>query len=162
MEAPGSSAPFSTHQGLALSHLPGIDYNNLPYEVYNETSKASNWASQSCEQSVVAPERPSVPDHHDWPNVKPVFMRQELDLNQLRQNSHSTLNSWPDVRSWNDTTLVHRSREQSVIAAERPKHPSAQDWENIKPIFTKLYSTENRALKEVKTILEEDHSFVAT
>ncbi|KAF7508934.1 hypothetical protein GJ744_008490 [Endocarpon pusillum] len=162
MEAPGSSAPCSTHERPALSNLPLDDYKTLPYEVYNEASKASNWAFQSREQNVVAPEQASVPSHHDWHNVEPAFMQQALDLNQLHQNAHDTFDSLPDAPSWNETTLVYRSREPSVIAAERPKYPSAQDWENIKPIFTKLYSTENRTLKDVKAILEKDHGFVAT
>ncbi|ERF72318.1 hypothetical protein EPUS_02205 [Endocarpon pusillum Z07020] len=162
MEVAGPSAPCSTHERLALSNLPLDDYNTLSCKVYNETLKASNWALQSRKQNVVAPEQPSVPNHHDWHNVEPAFIQQELNLNQLHQNAHDTVDSLPDAQSWNESTLVYRSREPSVIAAERPKYPSTQDWENIKPIFTKLYSTDNRALKDVKTILEKNYDFVAT
>jgi Clr5 domain len=64
---------------------------------------------------------------------------------------------------WNPAILPYRSREPSVASPEttESKHPSPQDWDNIRPIFTKLYSTEDRKLKDVKSILERNHGFVA-
>ncbi len=63
---------------------------------------------------------------------------------------------------WEATGLAYRSREPSVLVPQPPKHPSTEDWNRIKPIFTKLYSKENKTLKEVKAILEREHGFYAT
>lgn len=62
---------------------------------------------------------------------------------------------------WEAAGLAYQSRQPSVVATEPPKHPSTRDWERIRPVFTRLYSTENRPLKDVKRILEQDHRFVA-
>jgi Clr5 domain len=40
--------------------------------------------------------------------------------------------------------------------------PTAQDWEDHREIFTKLYRTEGRKLKDAKDIMEKCHSFRAT
>lgn len=63
---------------------------------------------------------------------------------------------------WEPISLPYRSREPSVIAPETLKYPSAEEWDKIKPVFTKLYSRENRTLKEVKVMLEKNHDFIAT
>ena len=63
---------------------------------------------------------------------------------------------------WEATGLAYRSREPSVLVLRPPKHPSTEDWNRIRPIFTKLYSKENKTLKEVKAILEREHDFFAT
>ena len=40
--------------------------------------------------------------------------------------------------------------------------PTAKDWEAYRPLFTQLYSTENRTLKEVMDILRTQYNFRAT
>jgi hypothetical protein len=40
--------------------------------------------------------------------------------------------------------------------------PKPQDWEDIRPIFTQLYSVENKTLKSVMRILEDERGFHAT
>jgi hypothetical protein len=40
--------------------------------------------------------------------------------------------------------------------------PTAQDWEDIRHIFTQLYSVENQELKAVMRILQVKHGFHAT
>jgi len=32
-------------------------------------------------------------------------------------------------------------------------------WENVKPLIAKYYFTENRTLKQVQKIMEEEHGF---
>jgi hypothetical protein len=80
---------------------------------------------------------------------------EEDDYNQLLLFEHNS--------PWNAAVLPYRSREPSVAAPEATelKRPSPQDWHNIRPVFTKLYSTEDRTLKDVRSIIERDHGFVA-
>lgn len=89
-----------------------------------------------------------------WPST-PFSMQQGFDL------SHELPLFGPHA-SWNTVDLAYRSREPSVIATEPPKYPNHEDWESIRPVFTKLYSSENRSLKEAKRTLERDHGFIAT
>jgi hypothetical protein len=66
-----------------------------------------------------------------------------------------------DPAQWNAPDLAYRPREPSVIARPEPRHPSREEWEEIRPIFTKLYITENRTLEDVRSILDEQYGFVA-
>jgi hypothetical protein len=49
-----------------------------------------------------------------------------------------------------------------VAPLAEPTYPTTEDWASIKPVFTKLYITEDKTLKEVQTILEQDNGFSAT
>jgi len=94
----------------------------------------------------------------------PSSMEQAFDWSQfLEEKYYDQLPMLEYNSPWNAVTLPYRSREPSVAAPEPTelKRPSAQDWHNIQPLFTKLYSTEDRTLKDVKRILERDHGFVA-
>jgi hypothetical protein len=53
---------------------------------------------------------------------------------------------------------------QNVIQVLAPPSnpPTRQDWEVYRTIFTQLYRTENRKLKEVMSIMEAQYSFKAT
>jgi Clr5 domain len=62
-----------------------------------------------------------------------------------------------DYPSWELNNLPYRSRETSVVVAS-----STQEWDTIKPVFTDLYSTQKKPLKEVMEILKRDRAFVAT
>jgi Clr5 domain len=64
--------------------------------------------------------------------------------------------------AWPSPTLAYRSRSTGFIEPEPVKNPNNQDWEDIRPIFTRLYSTENKWLKDVQDILSREHGFVAT
>jgi Clr5 domain len=66
-----------------------------------------------------------------------------------------------DPAQWNPPDLAYRPREPSVIVRPEPRHPSREEWERIRPIFTKLYITENRTLEDVRSILEKQYGFVA-
>lgn len=68
----------------------------------------------------------------------------------------------PRPIEWEATALVIRSRGPSVAPSAQPKYPTAEAWAGIKPVFTKLYIAEDKTLKEVQTILEQDHGFSAT
>lgn len=60
-----------------------------------------------------------------------------------------------DVGSSTDfssTSRLFKSREP----------PTAQHWEEIRPIFTQMYSVENKELKAVMRILESERGFYAT
>jgi hypothetical protein len=39
---------------------------------------------------------------------------------------------------------------------------SAQDWEDQRTTFERLYSTERRGLREVMKVMERDYGFLAT
>lgn len=58
--------------------------------------------------------------------------------------------------------LAYRSREPSVVPVRQEKYPTKEEWQDIKPIFTKLFINEDKPLNEVKAILERDRNFVAT
>lgn len=92
----------------------------------------------------------------------PFPMQQGFDLNQFMGDDFHELPTFQNSTTWNVTNLAYPSREPSVVALEPPKYPTAQEWDKIKPVFTKLYRTENRPLREVKDILERNHGFVAT
>jgi hypothetical protein len=40
--------------------------------------------------------------------------------------------------------------------------PTRQDWEAYRAIFTQLYRTENRSLKEVMSVMADQYKFKAT
>jgi hypothetical protein len=44
----------------------------------------------------------------------------------------------------------------------RNKRVPTEQWEAIRPLFTRLYQEEKRPLKEVMEILEREHHFKAT
>lgn len=52
--------------------------------------------------------------------------------------------------------------DPSVPIRPRKPVPTTLDWENIRPIFTQLYSIENKELRIVKQILADEHGFHAT
>lgn len=60
--------------------------------------------------------------------------------------------------------LPYRSREPSVATSfvSQPRYPTPEKWASIRPVFTKLYITEDKTLNEVKAILERQHKFSAT
>jgi Clr5 domain len=89
-------------------------------------------------------------------------LQQDFAPSQFMEEDFNDIPMLRDQGPWHSVDLAYRSHEPSVVAPEPPKHPTAQDWDNIKPVFTKLYSVENRALKEVKNVLERDYGFVAT
>ena len=82
---------------------------------------------------------------------------------QFLEDDYNQLPLFGNNSPWNVAILPYRSREPSVAAPEPTelKRPSPQDWHNIRPLFTKLYSKEDRTLKDVKSMLERDHGFVA-
>lgn len=78
--------------------------------------------------------------------------------------SHGDINrtiGYADHVPWEASGLVYRLCEPSFLASQAPKNPNDQEWRDIKPVFERLYSTENRTLKDVRTILERDRGFVA-
>lgn len=120
----------------------------------------------------------------------PFSTDQGLVLSDFMEVDYNELLNFREPALWNTTDLVYRSREPSVVAPtehpewpEHPEHqqhqqyqqqaepseppepqryPSAEDWKKIRPVFTNLYSTEDKTLKDVKEIIERDHGFVAT
>lgn len=40
--------------------------------------------------------------------------------------------------------------------------PTAEEWEQVRPIFTELYSTRDMKLDDVKEELQQKHAFYAT
>ena len=63
---------------------------------------------------------------------------------------------------WEASGPPDRFPKPGVVAPVQPGYLTNREWNNIKPVFTKLYITEDRPLKEVQNILERDHGFVAT
>lgn len=60
----------------------------------------------------------------------------------------------------NDTLESHENDAQALPPPNYP--PTAKDWETYRPLFTQLYSVENRTLKEVMDIFRTQYSFRAT
>jgi Clr5 domain len=52
------------------------------------------------------------------------------------------------------------TREPPIYHSHRPL--SAQDWEDQRQTFERLYVTERKKLREVMEIMERDHGFLAT
>jgi len=93
----------------------------------------------------------------------PFFLPQGFDVDHSpEEEEYNELPIARDHLPWNVIGLPPRSREPSVVALEPPKHPTVEDWDKIKPVFTKLYRTENKPLKDVQSIIEQHHGFVAT
>jgi hypothetical protein len=42
------------------------------------------------------------------------------------------------------------------------RHPTTEDWEFYRPVFTRLYRDENRTLKDIKSIMRDVYGFNAT
>jgi len=67
-------------------------------------------------------------------------------------------------------TLLHADRDlnadldqDGVQVLPPPSNPpTRQDWEAYRTIFTELYRTENRSLKEVISIMADQYNFKAT
>lgn len=49
-----------------------------------------------------------------------------------------------------------------IIARPAPKEHSAEEWERQRLTFTQLYTTEDKPLKEVMKIMENEYGFRAT
>lgn len=77
--------------------------------------------------------------HEEWIN-DPYFETLSVDIDTGPSTDFSS------------TSRLFKSREP----------PTAQDWEEIRPIFTQLYSVENKELKAVMRILESERGFYAT
>lgn len=91
-------------------------------------------------------------------------MQRECQHDHTFDISHSDINETTastDHVPREASGLVYRSREPSLLASQATQHPNDQEWQDIKPVFERIYNTENRTLKDVKTILERDHGFVA-
>lgn len=82
---------------------------------------------------------------------------------------HGQPSSVPHLRA----TIQAKDRGQVVNVALDPRqitnpdlpiphqHPTAEDWEAYRHIFTQLYIVENRTLREVEAIMKEQYQFQA-
>ncbi|MCJ1401220.1 hypothetical protein MMC11_004432 [Xylographa trunciseda] len=95
------------------------------------------------------------------------------DTDQTGNLSTDSLESYEIVPSQADRTerlaLTDSETEKDrlvdgfVLPSIPPSDPpTAQDWEDYREIFTKLYRAEGKKLKDVKKIMEERYSFCAT
>jgi Clr5 domain len=85
---------------------------------------------------------------------------QDQELETLFQGLGQAQPPSPTIRE--STALAIVSREPSVTPLAQTRYPTTEEWAGIKPVFTKLYISEDRTLKEVQTILEQKHGFSAT
>lgn len=69
-------------------------------------------------------------------------------------NSHSQMHLNPIATS--------DFSNRSFTLPARNQYPTTQDWEFYRPIFTRLYRHENRALEDVKSIMKATYGFHAT
>jgi Clr5 domain len=62
------------------------------------------------------------------------------------------------------TSLHEDSSHGDNDATLRPPSnpPTAQDWENHRKLFTKIYRDQGRTLKKAKAVMEDQYSFIAT
>lgn len=133
--------PSLNNIGEGFSVVP-LDFNDTPWT-------AGGLAYRSREPSLMTDQAPGCPY-------------------SVRQNSDD-VPMLSDHASWVGSGLAYRSREPSVAATQLAKppsnspsnSPSNEDWEKIRPVFEKLYNTENRPLKEVRRMLQRDHGFHA-
>jgi hypothetical protein len=53
--------------------------------------------------------------------------------------------------------------DQGIVQNWRSRFPvTAEDWEDHRALFTRLYIDENRSLKEVMRIMKDNFGFAAT
>jgi Clr5 domain len=141
MEAQVWPTPFSMHQGSLLSQFIEEDYNELLI-----------FGDHASESVTVETQVPSTP-----------FSKQQgFHLSHFLEDAHNRFPIFQEHASLNTTSLAYRSRVSSVAVPQPATYPSVQDWDKIKPAFIRLYRTEERTLKDVRSILKRDHGFVAT
>jgi Clr5 domain len=129
------------HQGFFLSQFMEDDYNELL--IFGEHASGS---------VTVEAQVPSTP-----------FSKQQgFHLSHFLEDGHNQFPIFQEHASLDTTALAYRSREPSVAVPQPATYPSVQDWGKIKLVFTRLYRTEGRTLKDVRTILQRDYGFVAT
>ncbi|TGO13121.1 hypothetical protein BTUL_0076g00210 [Botrytis tulipae] len=111
----------------------------------------------------------------------------ELETSALNSLSASSIPSWPSPSTspysftqpslpYNDTptvpsnTAAHANPSMvkpivppsKITARPAPKEHSAEEWERQRITFTKLYTTDDKPLKEVMKIMEDEYGFRAT
>jgi hypothetical protein len=83
--------------------------------------------------------------------IQPSLHPEEWVSNPIFENLNVDIDAGPST-DFSSTSLPFRSREP----------PTAEEWEEIRPIFTQLYNVENKELKAVIRILESERGFYAT
>ncbi|KAH8679615.1 hypothetical protein BGZ60DRAFT_400330 [Tricladium varicosporioides] len=71
---------------------------------------------------------------------------------------------FPHATSYHgDRTMnVDLDQDTNQVLPSPSNPPTRQDWGVYRAIFTRLYCTENRSLREVITIMADQHNFKAT
>ncbi|KAF7512262.1 hypothetical protein GJ744_001830 [Endocarpon pusillum] len=147
-EAYNASLPHGTDLQPSLNNI-GEGFNAVPLDFNDTAWTAGGPAYRSREPSLMADQAPGYPDSVG--------------------ESSNNVPMLSDHASWVGSGLAYRSREPSMAAFQLAKppinsssnSPSNEDWEKIRPVFEKLYNTENRPLKEVRRMLQQDHGFHA-
>jgi Clr5 domain len=141
MEAQAWSTPFSMDQGFFLSQPVDEDFDELL--AFGEHASGSVTVEAQVQST-------------------PFSKQQGFHLSDFLEDGHNVFPIFQEHASLNTTALAYRSREPSVAVPQPATYPSFQDWDKIKAVFTRLYRTEDRTLKDVRMILKRDHGFVAT
>jgi Clr5 domain len=86
------------------------------------------------------------------------------DLDKFDNSQQEQVHQAHDLNSnAHDFGDKQRIPEQAPLGAcGLENYPTKEEWQEIKPIFTKLFINEDKPLNEVKAILERDRDFVAT
>ncbi|KAF7900036.1 hypothetical protein EAF00_004372 [Botryotinia globosa] len=90
--------------------------------------------------------------------------RSELENSALDPSSASSIPSWPlpPTTHTNPSMVKPMLPPSKVTARPAPKEHSAEEWKRQRITFTKLYTTEDKPLKEVMNIMENEYGFRAT
>lgn len=86
----------------------------------------------------------------DWPNVDVIPAESRLDVGPYADKNGAQ----PHV--------VYGDYSQPLIKARKRQMYNSQEWERIKPIFTKLYIDQEMTLQQVMVELARTHKFCAT
>lgn len=101
----------------------------------------------------------SAPSIHSWPSPS-------TGLNPWSPPSLSSYDAptSPPITTANEDLSMVRSMLPPPKAASRlaPSEHSAEEWESQRSIFTQLYLTEGKSLKEVMETMESKYGFRAT
>ncbi len=88
----------------------------------------------------------------------------EFDFSLQEQAHHA-----PDLNfNARDFGDKQRIPEQALLGSHKrayrrrqERRPTIGEWQDIRPVFTKLYINEDKSVKEIKAILERDYNFFA-
>ena len=167
LEAAAMAPDFSEHSDSNDVFTPSDFSPSPPPAMSNLGAVKGGQRPASATMDRSSPQSP--PTHDRTGNVSTESLGSfEIIPSQSQSNNISTesLETYEVVSSQEGT----RSRSRHESGNEEPSRPltpasnppTAQDWDNHRAVFTKLYRNEGRTLKDVKSIMATRYGFIAT